>query len=274
MLLIHEPKSEAERIHGRLDQSTGDLPPAYDALSIHRSTSRDATRSASLSALPELVAGPRSELLHSNSANFTPPVLINKSLPPPPPSSLDVTPPVPKNSRSGPLQRPRPHKTTSWLSLLPFASSFAAKRVRQSVLSIVSDVVVPPSRVSGKEQNNAHEILASVAETCAEHKLSLSAILQETFVADHTPIYWAVVNYRQELLVALLVHARPLSVQTVSDIRRACLASSNQTLFQALRVCRPPFHGTDGIRAPSLRVGMFMYLSTFQNNSSNTIDSF
>ncbi|KAF8131805.1 hypothetical protein EV363DRAFT_1479243 [Boletus edulis] len=90
-------------------------------------------------------------------------------------------------------------------------------------------------------------------ETCAEHKVSLSTVLQEAFIADHTPMYWAIVNYRQELLVALLVHSRPLSIQTVSDIRRACLVTSNQALFHALRTCRYPFHGTDGIQAPSLR---------------------
>jgi hypothetical protein len=74
-------------------------------------------------------------------------------------------------------------------------------------------------------------------------------------------MYWAVVKYREELLVALLVHSRPLTMQTISDIRRACLVNSNQVLFHALRVRRPPFHRTEGIQVPSLRTGMFHLLA-------------
>ncbi|KAG6382201.1 hypothetical protein JVT61DRAFT_852 [Boletus reticuloceps] len=179
--------------------------------------------------------------------------------------------PLQKNVRPVSTKRPRARKNISWLSLLPFVSSISAKRVRQSVLLIVGDLVVLPFRTSNEEQRNAHEILASVVETCAEHNVSLSTVLQEAFIADHTPMYWAIVNYRQELLVALLVHSRPLSIQSVSDIRRACLVTSNQALFHALRTCRYPFHGTDGIQAPSLRTGMFHPLANFLRNSANML---
>lgn len=232
-----------------------DQPPAYDALSVHQPANHSENRDASTSAFSGTVAGSRSALPDPGSARLNHPVLnVNKSLPPHP-SSLDDTPTSPREASPALDQRPRTRKNTSWFSLLPFASTFSAKRVRQSVLLVVNDLVVSPSGAGSQEQKNAHEILASIAETCVEHKLSLSAILQETSIADHTPMYWAIVNYRQELLVTLLVHSRPLSIQTISDIRRACLVNSNQVLFHALRVCRPPFNRTDGIQA--LRTGMF-----------------
>jgi hypothetical protein len=274
MLSIQDQKSDVEPIRDSHDESTSDLPPAYDALSLHYSANHSTNHYTSPSAFPGPVAGPSSDPHKSDSPSYNPPVLnVDKSLPPHP-LPLGGTPSPPKNASPTLPQRRRARKNTSWLSLLPFVSSFSAKRVRQSVLSIVSDLVVPPSRVSNEEQNNVHEILASVAETCAEHKLSLSTILQETFIADHTPMYWAIVKYRQELLVALLVHSRPLTMQTISDIRRACLVNSNQVLFHALRVRRPPFHRTEGIQVPSLRTGMFHLLADLLKNSGDTFDSF
>ncbi|KAF8551535.1 hypothetical protein OG21DRAFT_264003 [Imleria badia] len=204
MISIQDQKSDVEpTVRDSLDDNTSDLPPAYDALSIHHSTNH--ARYTSTSAFPGPVAGSSSNPPDSDSSLTLPALNVDKSLPPPPPPPLpllDDTPCSPRNASPALTQRPRARKNTSWLSLLPFVSSFSAKRVRQSVLSIVSDLVVPPSRTSNEGQRNAHEILASVAETCAEHKVSLSAILQEAFIADHTPMYWAVVNYREELLVA------------------------------------------------------------------------
>ena len=251
--------SRAESVHDNLDENMGDLSPAYDTLSIHQATSHNANQPPNSSPFPGPVVGPSKALPHSDFTNLEPSVLgINISLPPPPPPVDDI-PSSSTNARHVPSQKwPRPHKNASWLSLLPFASSFSAKRARQSVLSIVSDLAVPPSHVGTRGQDNVHETFASLTETCAEHGLSLLAILQETSIRDHTSMYWAAVNYRQELLVALLVHSRPLAVQTISDIRRACLVSSNQTLFYALRVRHPPFHVTDGIQVPRFRAGMFI----------------
>lgn len=257
MLLIQDQKSAVEPAH----RPNGDLPPAYDALSIHQPASHRIIQYTSLSAFSDPNEGSNSEPPNSDTAILlVQPPVPNIDISSPSPSSLS-----PSSSKSTGHVLPENfrhsvRKNASWLSLLPFASSISAKRVRQSVLSVISDLAVPTSRVISKEQKNAHEILASLAETCTEHKLSLSTILQETSVADHTPMYWAVVNYREELLVTLLVYSRPLSIQAISDIRRACLASSNQALFHALRVCRPPFHETDGVQVPSLRAGVYIYI--------------
>ncbi|KAI9455821.1 hypothetical protein HD554DRAFT_2146988 [Boletus coccyginus] len=252
MHLARDQNSDVEPVRD-IDSSSGDLPPAYDTLSLYHPVNHSANPYTNTSAFPGPLAGSSSDPPDPDSARLKPSVSnIDRSLPPRPPS-LDDTSSFPRKASPVLAQRPRPRNNTSWLSLLPFVSSFSAKRVRQSVLSIVRDLVVPPSRGSNEEQKNVHEMLTSLAETCAEHKLSLSDILQEAFIADHTPVYWAIVNYREELLVGLLIHSRALSIQTVSDIRRACLVNSNQALFHALRVCRPPFHRTDGIRIPSLR---------------------
>ena len=234
-------------------EDSDDLPPAYDALSLHHpSTSHDVDQATSAPS-PEPRNDPR------NSDPGSPVFKVNKTLPPPP--RIESTSFTRGNAGYASTERPRSRKNASWLSLLPFASSFSAKRVRQSVSSTVAELVIPP-RTRNQEQRNAHEVLAFAAGTCAEHKISFSGILQETFVADHTvtPMYWAIVHYREELLIALLAHVGLLSPDTVSDIRRACLAGSNQVLFHTLRVCRPPFHRTNGIQVPSLRTSMLYLL--------------
>ncbi|KAG2354038.1 hypothetical protein BDR07DRAFT_1614516, partial [Suillus spraguei] len=132
---------------------------------------------------------------------------------------------------------------SSWLSLLPFTSSKATKHVRQSVLTLIHDLVVPPPtncvNLNPKSPQLAladpHEILASCAQSCSAKNLSLSTLLQEPAVAGHTAIYWAIVNYRPSLLDALLKYASPLTPVTLSEMRKSCLVASNQALFQNLR---------------------------------------
>ena len=115
------------------------------------------------------------------------------------------------------------------------------------MLALIRDLVVSPPASSGSINPNskiqrlsaltdAHEILASCAESCSAKNLSLSALLQEAVVAGHGPIYWAIVNYRPSLLDALLTHAMPLTPATLSEMRNACLVASNQVLFHSLRL--------------------------------------
>ncbi|KAG2121225.1 hypothetical protein DEU56DRAFT_834812, partial [Suillus clintonianus] len=130
------------------------------------------------------------------------------------------------------------------LSLLPFTSSKATKHVRRSVLTLIQDLVVPSPtssiNLSPKSPQLAladpHEILASCAQSCSAKNLSLSTLLQKSAVTGHTPIYWAIANYRPPLLDALLRHASPLTPATLSDMRKACLVASNKVLFQSLRL--------------------------------------
>ena len=101
-------------------------------------------------------------------------------------------------------------------------------------------------------------ILQSCADACATHSLSLSSILQEKSIENHTPLYWAIVKrlpdeHHQvedssgpDLLSALLSYSAPLSPDTITDVRRACLATCDQRLFQRLRLS-PEFAPVSGV---------------------------
>ncbi|KAH0825820.1 hypothetical protein J3R83DRAFT_8827, partial [Lanmaoa asiatica] len=121
---------------------------------------------------------------------------------------------------------------SSWLSMLSFTSSRTSKQVRQTVLALIRDLVL------NAESPN---LLGSCSDACRTYGLDLSALLQEPSIEHHSAIYWAILNRRDTLLPSLLVHAAPLSQSTISDIRLACLATSNQHLFQSLRCQREPF---------------------------------
>lgn len=234
-----------------------DSPPAYDAIIALDPPNEGLPRPTASSSTVH-PAAPNSPILEQ-SYPFLPQLHSDNdhSLSPRPSGDLHTTPPT-RTGRSR-LQKPRKRPSSSWLSLLPFTSARSAKQVRQSVLTIIRDLVVPPCQPNAGAPQDSHEVLSSCANTCAERRISLPEILQERFVADHTPIYWAIVNYRQELLVALLTFAGQLGLAAVSDVRRACLVSSNQSLFHALRVKRPPFQGVHGLRVPSLHAGMHVY---------------
>ncbi|KAJ7696582.1 hypothetical protein B0H17DRAFT_1130967 [Mycena rosella] len=130
-----------------------------------------------------------------------------------------------------------PPVTPSWFN---FASP-TVRQVRATVLGLVRDLVkLPPSDQSAV----AISILKSCADACAANGLSISTILQEKSVEDHTPLYWAIVKRPAELpeqqagtdlLTTLLSLSTPLTPATTSDIRLACLLTSDQALFQRLR---------------------------------------
>lgn len=90
-------------------------------------------------------------------------------------------------------------------------------------------------------------ILQSCADACAAHNLCLASIIQEKSIEEHTPLYWAIVKWVldeatdedtqiPDLLTALLSHSTPLTRETISDVRMACLITSDQALSQRLRM--------------------------------------
>ncbi|KAJ7224172.1 hypothetical protein GGX14DRAFT_648820 [Mycena pura] len=130
-----------------------------------------------------------------------------------------------------------PSAATSWFN---FASP-TVRQVRATILGLVRDLVkLQPSDHSVV----AISILKSCADACATNGLSISTILQEKSVEGHTPLYWAIVKRPAEspeqqegtdLLTTLLSLSTPLIPATISDIRLACLLTSDQVLFQRLR---------------------------------------
>ncbi|KAF9218753.1 hypothetical protein BS17DRAFT_481926 [Gyrodon lividus] len=242
--MIHVGNPDTDHIDGA--DSGGDQPPAHDAMSLHRPLDLNLNPHTTSSSFLDPVEGSANpDLVHTTKRAHPD---VDKS-PPSRPSPAFTSPP--NEIGASHLEKPRARKN-KWLSFLPFTSSRSAKQVRKSVLTIIHDLITPPSHPDACEPPNVHAILASAAKSCTECNISISTILQELSIAEHTPMYWAAVNYREELLVALLKYARPLLGQTISDIRCACLFSSNQELFHALRVRRPPFHGTDGLQLSSV----------------------
>ncbi|KAJ7917484.1 hypothetical protein B0H13DRAFT_2441809 [Mycena leptocephala] len=165
------------------------------------------------------------------------------STPAPAPVDSKRPPPVPTASSSSSLASSSssgiksPPANVSWFN---FASP-TVRQVRATVLGLVRDLVkLQPSDHSVV----AISILKSCADACATNGLSISTILQEKSVEGHTPLYWAIVKRPAEspepqegndLLTTLLSLSTPLTPATMSDVRLACLLTSDQALFQRLR---------------------------------------
>ncbi|KAG2074947.1 hypothetical protein BDR04DRAFT_1092613 [Suillus decipiens] len=275
MILTSDKLSSAE-----VAEPETDVPPAYDTLSIHRGVPSVPAIALTLAHDDAAPTG-RTSTIVTDVHEFEPPSrtrLWVRTLPRSR-SNIDFTTQVtqPQNNAVIPLagadkslsERPRldacktvpaesPSSSqkrkhakarkaksgpSSWLSILPFTSSKATKHVRQSVLTLIHDLVVPPPtnsvNLNPKSPQLAladpYEILASCAQSCSAKNLSLSTLLQEPAVAGHTAIYWAIVNYQPSLLDALLKYASPLTPVTLSEMRKSCLVASNQALFQNLR---------------------------------------
>ena len=139
-------------------------------------------------------------------------------------------------------------KKTGWFSFSSSVPSTKPDEVRSTVLGLVRDIVQDHS--SGSPA--ALGILQSCADACISHSVSFSAILQEKFIEHHTPLYWAVVKrslddddndndkrgggseMKNDLVTALLSHISPLNPDTIIDLRMACMAISDQAMFQRL----------------------------------------
>jgi hypothetical protein len=146
------------------------------------------------------------------------------------------------------------------MNWFPFSSSSVTtppsrksnNEVRTTVLHLVRDLVLEHS--SGSPA--ALGILQSCAEACNSHNVSLSDILQEKFIESHSPLYWAIVKRRQlettedltdpDLLDALLKRSAPLDGDTVLELRQACMATSDHSMFQRLSIL-PHFTTTSAV---------------------------
>jgi len=146
----------------------------------------------------------------------------------------------------------------SWFSFSGSSTTSTSTRkpneVRTTVLNLVRDLV----QVHSSGSPAALGILQSCAEACTSHSVQLSEILQDKFIESHSPLYWAIVKRRQpdshediydanepDLLDGLLKHAAPLNGDTVTELRLACLATSDQAMFQRLRLL-PQFTSVSG----------------------------
>ncbi|KAF4562700.1 hypothetical protein EYR36_004094 [Pleurotus pulmonarius] len=203
------------------DPTPTDAPPSYDDVGSSAGTTRLFPTDAKLPPIPDEPITP-----------------IPKS---PYPKS-----PIPSGSSS------KGKGPATWFSF--GFSSRSGREVRTTVLGLVRDLV----RHHNSDATSALGILQSCAEACAAYDLSLSTILQERSVEDHTPLYWAIIKRQPDesmdedmqipdLLTTLLSFSAPLTPETISEIRLACLITSDQQLFQRLRLSPEfsPLSGTD-----------------------------
>ncbi|KAF5364686.1 hypothetical protein D9758_005607 [Tetrapyrgos nigripes] len=211
-----------------------DAPPSYDTLSTSEATQNlqsDVKRPLDI---------PAPDLSSPSSSTTTPTS----------PNSFGST----YKGKSKASSSSSANSNSSWWGY--FGMSSNSRQVRTTVLGIIKDLV------RGHQNSDyaaAKSILESCAEACAGYSLSLSELLQEKSVEEHTPLYWAIVNRPPEeehdmdgtpgpdLLTCLLTFSTPLHPPALSDVRLACLLTSDQDLFKRLRMTPEfaPLSGTD-----------------------------
>lgn len=126
---------------------------------------------------------------------------------------------------------------------------FSSSKVRTSreVLTTVNGLILGLVKEHASNTSASIGILKSCADACAKHNTNFSEVLQRKYIEDHTPLYWLIVkrspvrhlqledNQNPDLLNSFISYASPLKDETIKDIRLACLATSDQKLFQRLR---------------------------------------
>ncbi|PBK66377.1 hypothetical protein ARMSODRAFT_960374 [Armillaria solidipes] len=111
-------------------------------------------------------------------------------------------------------------------------------QVKTTIAALIHDLVRPHSMSNAPP---CREILESCSEACNSRSLCLSSIIQDHNIEGHTAIYWAIINGprfaegESQVLTALLEFSQPLEDSTISELRWACLAKSDQPLFQHLQ---------------------------------------
>lgn len=200
------------------DVTPADAPPSYDTIQ-----PAPAPRTSAFN--PDEKAGP------SNPYS-------------PPPTSPDS----PRPSLGGKGKSPG---KSSWFGF--GQAGRQAKEVKATVLGLVRDIV----QNSDTDIPSSISLLDNCSDACRAHNVAFSTVLQEKAIEGHSPIYWAIVKrppvdcapQGPDLLSSLLSMAAPLTDATISEIRLACLDTSDQTLFSQLRrsPAFAPLSGTDQI---------------------------
>jgi hypothetical protein len=160
-----------------------------------------------------------------------------------------------------------------WFPTSIFGLSKTAKQVRSVTQEFLRDLL-SQARPSEHEW---HSLLSNCADTCNAQGLSFSALLQEPFVEDHLPVYWAILkrppaaaaaavanNAKTDrghtspagnsdpdaLVLAILDASLPINAASVADARLACVTVSDNALFVRLGQrfgAFSPRSGTDSV---------------------------
>ncbi|KAI0048623.1 hypothetical protein FA95DRAFT_1025259 [Auriscalpium vulgare] len=122
-----------------------------------------------------------------------------------------------------------------------------SKNIRATVHDFLRECLTQQSPWS-EEQCRA--MLAQCAELCKGSKLDVSELIQEPFIEGRVLVYWAILKRSWQegasssdpaaadgLTMALLAESERTGIapQTIEDVRHACVALSDDALFQRVR---------------------------------------
>ncbi|KAG1840319.1 hypothetical protein C8R48DRAFT_740706 [Suillus tomentosus] len=113
----------------------------------------------------------------------------------------------------------------------PSIFSFLSVRQRRATVlprirDLVSTTNLSPSSIELIANKCAYDLTAT----------ELSDLLQTLNIEGHTALYWAIVNHRQEAFSAFRLFISKLSSECSSDLRLACMRTSDHALFLKLNL--------------------------------------
>ncbi|KAG1905940.1 uncharacterized protein F5891DRAFT_632854 [Suillus fuscotomentosus] len=140
-------------------------------------------------------------------------------------------------------------------------SKAQTKQIRTTVLSLIRGMVITPDF-----------ILSSVGPTLDACATSLPAaeftdILQESNIEGHTPLYWAIVNKRPEVLSAFHKFITAYKNDSFHDVRLACMVTNDHTLFTKLSLTSARLHKME--RTLNLSLGCADEIQVYEGDTEN-----
>ncbi|KAG0707577.1 hypothetical protein DFH29DRAFT_995006 [Suillus ampliporus] len=111
-----------------------------------------------------------------------------------------------------------------------FSFLWIKRTTRANVLSRVRNIVCAPDFSPSSVAQNVNDCAASLSAA------EFSNLLQKRNIEDHTALYWAIVNKRREAFSALAGFISKYSSVCSSDLRLACMATSDHALFTSLNL--------------------------------------
>jgi hypothetical protein len=115
----------------------------------------------------------------------------------------------------------------------PFVLSFSrTTQKKKTVLSRIRDIISAPSF--------APSSVTPVVSACAAilSPAAFSHLLQTPNIEGHTALYWAIVNNRREAFSVFAAFIPRFSSVCCSDLRLACMMTSDHELFTQLNLGR------------------------------------
>jgi hypothetical protein len=104
------------------------------------------------------------------------------------------------------------------------------QQTRTNVLSLIRDIVSTPDFIPSSVASIVNSCAASLSAT------DFSDLLQKPNIEGHTALYWAIVNNRREALITFIEFIPKFSLMCSSDLRLACMTTSDHALFVQLNL--------------------------------------